>query len=183
MTTALDRVADVHARFEQEKQSIVTNRALSDEGRAEALAAATGRANEKITQLRAEQDQQRAAERRRLEQKLLGPPPAPLGATTSDRIAITSSYRDALERAAATDPESDALLDLQRTAQLASDSILERATLTVGMQRGDADVVNGWSTAHPADEADADALYVAMHSSANDLRATLAETLAFTGVS
>lgn len=71
---------------------------------------------------------------------------------TSERIAQDASYRDAMERARRTDPNRPAeLIELFKSASMISDSLQQRAAMTVGLERGNDEVLNGWVSEHPAD--------------------------------
>jgi hypothetical protein len=171
-TTPADEVARIHREFTETKAAIAADTSLSDEGRTARLAAVAETANARIDKLRTDVEGGDAVERSSLELRLLAPPSAPLGASATDKIAHQASYRDAIARANMTTSPAE-LLELQRTAHLSGDSLLARATLLVGMSRGDADTVNGWSRANPADEELVDRLFTLTHSGDTRDKATL----------
>jgi hypothetical protein len=95
-----------------------------------------------------------------------------------DVIGHVGWYRDAISRAMMTS-SSDDLLGLQETALTIDDRLLARATMVVGMRRGHAHVVDGWTAANKAYEADADRLFRLSHSGATSIRDAVAFEMAF----
>lgn len=121
------------------------------------------RTNAAIAQLAEAEQAEAEAERTKLERELLGPPALPLGASTTDQIVRDSSFRDARERARATEERpvdpARGLMALYRDAVLVGDTIQAKAAFVVAFDRADIDVLNAWSEDHPADEAKVDRLY------------------------
>lgn len=168
-------------RFARTKQTIDADRLLSLEGKQEKLTAAREMANASIARLREGVEKANEAPRASLEIKLLAVPTTMLGSTT-DNIATTASYRDAITRAGSTVTPAE-LLDLQNTAVMTGDKLLARATMVVGLRRGDIPVVDGFSAANPHLEADVDELFVMTHTSTrNAIGRSFAHEMAFAPV-
>jgi len=161
-TTPADAAERAREGFANMKADITADRSLSATGKAERLAAARDTTNAAIDQIQADAQAALASERASLESNLLAAPSPSLGATPTDRIAQTASYRDAVSRAGMTATPGE-LVDLQRTALLTGDTLLARATLVVGLQRGDPETVNAYVAANPKLGADVERLWNLTH--------------------
>ncbi len=87
----------------------------------------------------------------RLQRQMCSPP---AGLTGAERIATDASFRDALQHAHQTeqrDATRQQLMDLWHSARLTGDSLQERATMVIGLERDDRDVLAAWIETHPED--------------------------------
>ncbi|MEQ1698907.1 MAG: hypothetical protein ABMA25_02305 [Ilumatobacteraceae bacterium] len=161
MTDPTAEANEARERFASTKEYITADRSLSPEGKKERIAAAREAANAIIAKVRSDVEKAAAGRRAALELALLSVPTSVFG-TPADKIAAAASYRDAITRAGMT-VTPDELLALQDTAMMTGDKLLARATLAVGIQRGDIAAVDGYSAAHPQMEADVDELFEMTH--------------------
>lgn len=106
---------------------------------------------------------------------LCAPPPS---TSSLEAVTTATSYRDALQRAASTSPGSRALDELVSLAQSTGDSLLERATLVVAMERGESRIVEQWAERHPADADRLDELHD-LHAELHDTARTFTRALNF----
>ena len=164
-------IKGAHDTYRSAITQIETDKTLSRHGKRQAAARAWITATEATRKAVEEIDNSKLLRRRGLEQQLLGPGPEPLRATASDRIARTSSFRDAVARCAATNPDRpQELYELLRRASLTGDALMERAVATIAYERGDAGALNGFLEAHPEFDAEWTELW-----NTQDVRSSIAE--------
>ena len=84
-----------------------------------------------------------------LRRKLLSPPETFVSA---DRILQEMSFRDALRSAHETSTSAE-LMGVFRSAQLNTDTLQQRAALTVALERGQPAVLEAWLAEHPGEQA------------------------------
>ncbi len=156
--TAASRGEDLVARSERVAEetlrriaAIKADSRLTEDARRGDIAELTKAANQKRAALGAVHEEGLMGRLEGLRRRVCSPPG---GLTGSETIAVTSSFRDALERAKRIEySEAGAreLAELARTARTISDPLLERAAMVVALERGDVDVLNAWAENHPAE--------------------------------
>ncbi len=138
LESAAKRTAKIREQFASEVDTARADKLLSDEGRRQKIARSYLRADTAAAKISADIEAVEENSRTLLERTLFRPQ-LPLGATPSDRIAADASFRDALDRAVATDPDDDSLAQLMHRSTITGDAIQARAVLAVAADRADLD--------------------------------------------
>jgi len=124
---------------------------LAGEAKAQDVARVKAERNASVKALGVAHEAALAAELDGLRRRLCSPPG---GATGAERIARDASFRDAMQRAHATEPRDGVfhpLMDLIYGARLTGDDLQERAAMVEALSRADADVLDVWLQSHPED--------------------------------
>lgn len=146
----LRSVEYINRWFKTRTDAILSDESLSPEGR-QPLHAEAWRIAE--TAHRVVRDQIEGAangERRDLEKRYLGVGDV-LGESPAEKVARAASFRDAMDRAEATERGPD-LAALMSRAAYTQDELQERAALTVAVERQDIDAMNVYLESHPERE-------------------------------
>lgn len=137
LSTEAGRILD---NYNQTVDRIRNNRTLSAEGKRDQLAAAWIRTLDLIAAVRSRYSDDNTAELTKLEDELTKPRRS-FSDTPADRVAIDTSYRDALQRAHATTLGTKELVDLWQLARSAGDDLLAKAAVVVAVNRPDISLV------------------------------------------
>lgn len=152
----VSKATTVHQTARAELAAIKSNNDLTERAKGEYSARVRAEANAKLAELQAEFQ---AAADARLDglKRQVFTAAHPYNATSTDRIAIDASYRDALERAARTDPVSTELQELTQRAVLTGDKLLAKAAAAVGLERADIQSVDVYLGSSMVSEREAEA--------------------------
>lgn len=145
------RAAQLTDSMTRQIAEIRADQRLSDDAKAADVARLTAETNANRKALGAAHEAGLAAELDTLRRRLCSPPGV---ATGAERIARDASFRDAMQRAHATEARNGPvhpLMDVIHGARLTGDDLQERAAMVVALERGDADVLDAWLQAHPED--------------------------------
>lgn len=134
------------AELDRKLDYVRSNPRLSDQAKRSDIAAAWLHYREQVDALQAEDQRQRSARIKQLEQRLFHP--AGRGSSTTERAARQASYRDALDRALKieSDAQARAALDL---AFRTGDDDQAKALATIALDRSWMDTFDAYAEQHP----------------------------------
>lgn len=144
----LEQAQRAQARYHREVDEARADTNLSNEGKQRKMAKALRQVETTMERLKRERTDELESTRKRLELRAFQPKHSP-GASPEARIAVDSSFRDAVERAERLESVSEALQMVGR-AERTGDELLARATAVVAMEKGWGPVLGAFTEAFPA---------------------------------
>lgn len=155
-TDLTDQASIARQHLRGRLESVRNDPRLSEDGKRAEIAAAWLTFQQQSAQLRALDEQQRAAEIQRLEGRIFRPDGS--GVTAAERAARQMSFRDAL-RDAEQLPDDEAGTRRMHTALRSGDDDLARAVLSVALDRGWPDTANRYLETHTVLQNDLERLW------------------------
>ncbi len=149
-TANTERARDLQSRAQAKIDALKADADITKDAKARRIAELRQTVNDEVSKLYAESEASIATELESARRKLFSPP-VPWSATPADRVAVQSSFRNALDRAdrAYADNSQTGLRHLLDQSVATSDKIQSRAILSTAYGLGLQDIVESYMSSFP----------------------------------